>query len=100
MVTVLVIDILRESQPLTVELVELGPGKELQDASDRNETLVVAASPLQLRAVYNLGDESTWVPSRVEVLKLKSNTAAWMRPGTYHLKNLLQTSCSFVTVKW
>jgi hypothetical protein len=99
-VAVLFVNVLQEKQPLTVDKVVLGPGKEMEDASERNDTLLIAMSSVRLREVHNLADESRWVPSKTKILRLNQNTATGMRPGTYHLKNLLRTTCSFVSFEW
>jgi hypothetical protein len=99
-VAMLLVNVMQEKQPLTVNKVVLGPGKEIEDASERNDTLLIAMSPVQLRELHNLADESTWAPTKPKILKLNPNAATWMPPGTYHLKNLLATTCSFVTLEW
>jgi quercetin dioxygenase-like cupin family protein len=90
----------RSQQDLTVQLTTLKPGGELQDASDRNETLLVPISAVRLRDIRNLGDESEWKPSAPDVVGLTSGQVRWIRAGVHHIKNLASSPSVFVTVEW
>ncbi len=87
-------------QPLTVLSNALAPGGEQQDASSRNETLVVAVSSVELRDTRNAGDESVWISSAPRIIGLRSGQVTWLRAGIHHLKNLLGTPSEFVTIEW
>jgi hypothetical protein len=94
----IVVDVKAASQPLTID--SLSVPSSLEDASDRNETLLVAVSPLQIRHTWNLGDESRWVPSKPDVLRMSQGEVRWIRPGIHHFKNLLRRPADFVLLEW
>ncbi len=96
----IVVNAKRAVPAITVNTETLSPGNELQDASDRNETLVVAISAVQLRDIRNLGDESAWIPSKPEVISMDSGNVRWIRPGIHHFRNLLRGASTFVTLEW
>jgi len=87
-------------QPLTVLSQTLSPGSEQDDASSRNETLIVAVTPVGLRDTWNIGDESSWIPSAPRIINLRPEQASWLPPGTHHLRNVLKAPSQFVTVEW
>jgi hypothetical protein len=87
-------------QPLTVRTTILDAWQELQDASSANDTLVVAISPLRLRDVWNLGDESEWKPSKPRLLALPAGAVVWIPSGMHHITNLLPRPAKLVTVEW
>jgi hypothetical protein len=87
-------------QELTVEKTVLAPNQKLQDASELNDTLLIAVTGVNLRDVRNLGDESHWKSSRPVFVRLRSGAVAWLKPGMHELKNVSSRSCEFVTVEW
>jgi hypothetical protein len=66
----IVIAVKRKLQDLTVQASELKAGGELQDASDRNQTLLIALSSLRVRDVQNLASESEWKPGPPRVVQM------------------------------
>jgi hypothetical protein len=68
----------------------------IEDASDRNATLLVAVSDSRFRDTWNLGDESKWIPSKPAVVVLDVGSVRWMRPGIHHFKNLGLTPARMV----
>ena len=72
----------------------------LEDASDRNATLLVATSASCFRDTRNLGDESEWVPGKPIIVAMKAGTVRWIRPGIHHFKNLGSTAAKLVSVEW
>ncbi len=96
----IVVAVKRRSQELTVHTTELKAGRELHDASDRNDTLLIPVSTVRLLDVRNLGDESEWKPSGPEVIRMLPGQVGWVRAGIHHFKNLLASPCAFVTVEW
>ncbi len=52
-----VVEILSARQPLTIEETTLAPNQRLEDASDRNSTLLLAIVPLRLSDVRDLANE-------------------------------------------
>ena len=99
-VQMLIIDLMSKHQALTIEKHTLAPGRELEDASERNETLVIAKSPVRLRETRDSRDDSKRVSGKAEVINLKPLTVSWLQPGTYAFTNLLTIPSSFVLVEW
>lgn len=94
----IVIDVKTACQPLTIHSHSVT--SSLEDASDRNETLLVAISPLQIRDTCNLGDESRWVPGKPDILRMSQGEIRWIGPGIHHFKNLLRHPAHFVLLEW
>src|SRR5664280_590839 len=88
------------AQPLTIRTTTLNTHQQLQDATDRNDTLLIAISPVRLRGVRNVADESEWKPNRPEFWALPTGGVRWVRSGMYRLTNLLPRAVQFVTVEW
>ena len=85
-------------QPLTITSLSLDT--ELEDASDSNETLLIAISACRLQDTRNTGDESEWIPSRPEIISLKAGHMRWLRAGTHHLENLGSDKSKLVEIEW
>jgi hypothetical protein len=63
-------------QELTVG--PFGLESSIEDASGRNATLLVAITDCRFRDTRNLGDESSWVPSKPSVVEMKAGTVKWV----------------------
>jgi hypothetical protein len=98
--TLVIVAIKTAEQQPTVEAVFLKGEQELKDASERNETLLIAVSPQVLQDITNTGDESEWVPSKPVTLRLRPCAVTWIKGGTHHLKNLASAEARFVTIEW
>jgi hypothetical protein len=72
----------------------------IEDASDRNATLLVAISDCRFRDVRNLGDESEWTPSKPEIVAMSVGNVKWIRPGIHHFKNLGLATAKLVSIEW
>ena len=72
----------------------------LEDASDRNATLLVAVSSSRFRDTRNLGDESEWLPSKPNVIVMKPGTVRWIRSGIHHFKNIGPSPVKIVSIEW
>ncbi|MHB1022637.1 MAG: hypothetical protein ACYC46_14220 [Acidobacteriaceae bacterium] len=72
----------------------------LEDASDRNATLLVAITDCRFRDIRNRGDESEWIPGRPDIVMMKSGEVRWIRPGIHHFKNLGPTTAKLVSIEW
>src|ERR1022692_3343727 len=94
----IIVEVKEASQELTIGLFDVTTS--LEDASDRNDTLLVAVSALQLRDTWNTGDESEWLPSKPNNIRMNPGDARWIRPGIHHLKNLGRRPAKFVLVEW
>ena len=72
----------------------------LEDASDRNATLLVAVTACRFRDTPNLSDESEWVPGKPIIVAMKVGTVRWIRPGMHHFKNLGSIAAKLVSIEW
>lgn len=72
----------------------------LEDASDRNATLLVAISSCRFRETKNLGNESDWIPSKPVTILMKAGSVKWIGPGIYHFKNLELTAAKLISIEW
>ncbi len=94
----IIVNVKNASQELTLHVFTVS--KALEDASDRNETLIVAVSPLQLRDIWNTADESQWRPSKPDVIRMSPGDVRWIRAGTHHFSNLQRMPAKFVFIEW
>jgi hypothetical protein len=60
----------------------------------------VAIADCRFRDTPNLGDESSWVPSKPNVVAMKAAGVKWIHPGVHHFKNLGRTPARLVAVEW
>jgi hypothetical protein len=72
----------------------------IEDASDRNATLLVAVSDCRFRDTRNLGDESEWIPSKPNIVTMSAGSVRWIRPGIHHFKNLGPIAAVLVSIEW
>jgi len=72
----------------------------IEDASDRNATLLVAVSGSRFRDTRNLGDESEWIPSKPDIIMMNAGRVRWIRPGIHHFKNLGPVPARLVSIEW
>ena len=75
-------------------------GRSIEDASDRNETLLVAITDCRFRDTRNLGDESSWLPSKPNVISMSAGSVKWTDPDIHHFENLSQTPARLVAIEW
>jgi hypothetical protein len=91
----------RATQPLTIELGELNPRQQLEDASDRNDTLIVALTPVTLRDVRDLSaEDENWKSAPASMIRVQAGQTAWLTPGMHRLRNLGATKARFITIEW
>ena len=89
------------TQNLTITKTNLDPNAQSEDASDRNDTLVIALSSLTLRDVRDLAEEGdSWKSSPPTTVSLSPGQTSWLKPGMHRLTNLSQTKASLVTIEW
>jgi len=93
-----VIDPRMPHQELTVSPFTLS--SSIEDASERNATLLVAISDCRFRDVRNLGDESEWTPSKPQIVAMSVGNVKWIRPGIHHFKNLGLATANLVSIEW
>jgi hypothetical protein len=96
-----IVNVRRARQAQTFDQVELDPGKAMEDASSRNETLLVALSPIRLRDIMNHSDEGE-PPSYGEPhsVALEAGKTAWLQPGMHQITNIGGSIAKFVTIEW
>ena len=95
------IEIIAASQALTIEKTALGGHKEMEDASDRNSTLLIAISPLQIRDTRNLAEEDgPWKSGPQKSIELHEGQFTWLQRGVHRLRNSGNSTICFVTVEW
>jgi hypothetical protein len=99
---VLLVKIGALQQSLTIETTQLKPKQMLEDASDRNITLIVALSPLTLRDVRNLEHDEgrPWRPALPRNLSLQYGKTAWLVHGMHRLTNQGHANARFLTIEW
>ena len=96
-----VVDVLRTSQPLTIAAEDLATGQKLEDASEKNETLLIALDTFQIRDERDLADEGEpWKPSHARFLHLHRGEAAWLKHGMHRLRNTGNTAARFISIEW
>ncbi len=95
------IEVLSASQPLTIGSTTLASHEQLEDASDRNPTLLVAVSSLRLNDVRHLAKEDEpWKSDHLPTIKLQKGQAVWLKRGIHRLHNDRETVARFVTIEW
>lgn len=96
------VEIKSAMQKLTVEPESLMPGNVLEDASARNDTLLVAISALKLRHIWNRKEDEgkPWKESKPEIMIMRPGDVRWVRSGVHTFENLLRTTVRFVTIEW
>lgn len=88
-------------QRLTISQEDLDPHQTLEDASDRNNTLVVALTPVMLHDVRDLSAEGEpWKSSAPRTISLMQGQSAWLAPGMHRVLNLRSTRARFITIEW
>jgi hypothetical protein len=96
-----IVNVKRAQQAQTFDHVELGLGKIMEDASDRNETLLVALNSLRLHDLIDRADEGE--PSnygKPHVIELGAGQTAWLQPGIHQIINVGGSMARFVTIEW
>jgi len=88
-------------QSLTISKTSLDPGGQSEDASDRNDTLVIALSSLTLRDVRDLGEsDGPWKSAPPTTISVTPGHFFWLKPGMHRLTNLGRTKAGFVSIEW
>jgi hypothetical protein len=100
-VSLVAVNIVTAAQALTFDSLEILPRKELEDGSDRNDTLLVALAPLKLREVRDLSDEDEpWKSGPPRMIELEKGQFTWLKPGVHRLRNTGNSAARFVTIEW
>ncbi len=96
-----IVNVKRARQAQTFDHVELGLGKIMEDASARNETLLVALDSLRLHDLIDQADEGE--PSnygKPQLIELRAGQTAWLQPGIHQIINIGGSMAGFVTIEW
>ena len=72
----------------------------IENASDRNATLLVAVTDARFSDTRNLGDESEWIPSKPNIIVMNYGSVRWIRPGIHHFKNFGPITARLVSIEW
>jgi hypothetical protein len=78
----------------------LEPGQSLQEASNRNDTLLVAVRPLQLDHEMIPRNASQQAVSNPARLALGAGGVAWLPEGRHRLSNLGDQAARFITIEF
>ncbi len=96
-----VVDVFKTAQPLTITIEDLAVRQDLEDASARNQTLLIALASFQIRDERDLADEGEpWKPSRAKLLQLHQGEAVWLKHGMHLLHNTGNADARFITIEW
>jgi hypothetical protein len=87
-------------QQLTIERTKLDREQILEDASDRNLTLVLALDRVSLQDERSKGGEDEpWVKGDSHRIELDAGQTGWMSPGIHHVKNIGADSAEFLMIE-
>jgi hypothetical protein len=100
-IPLVLVEVVFARQPLTIEAAILAPNQELEDASERNATLLVAIAPLRLRDVRDLaGEGDPWKSGPQRKIELQKGETAWLKEGMYRIHNVGNSVARFITIEW
>ena len=99
-VHLVVVNVRAASQPLTIQPTKLGGRETLEDASDRNRTLLIAISPLRLSDRIERDDLGGPHWGQLRTIDLNPGETVWLCPGIHRLRNENKQLIAFTTVEW
>jgi hypothetical protein len=100
-ISLVLVEVVSAQQPLTIEAKTLAPGEGLEDASDRNSTLLIAIAPLRLRDVRNLAEEGEpWKTSPQRTIELQKGHTTWLKEGMHRVRNMGNSAARFIMIEW
>ncbi len=100
-VPLVLVEVITARQPLTIQATTLVSNQELEDASDRNSTLLVAIEPLRLRDVSGLAEEGEpWKAGPQRKIELQKGETVWLKQGMHRVRNAGNSVARFVTIEW
>jgi hypothetical protein len=95
------VEVVASSQALTVSSETLVADQEFEDASSRNQTLVIALDNLQIKDKQNLAPEGEpWKSTKARVIQLQRGETAWLNQGMHRVRNAGSTVARFITIEW
>ena len=96
-----IVNVANITQPLTFAKIALTPGKEQIDASERNNTLLIALSPIKLQDRIDEGkDEEHAQWGSPQPIDLQRGQFVWIKPGMHQLRNRGDATANFITIEW
>jgi hypothetical protein len=100
-IPLVLVEVISARQPLTVQTATLASNQELEDASERNSTLLVAIAPLRLRDMNNLAEEGeSWKSGPPRTIELQKGETAWLTEGMHRMRNVGNSVARFITIEW
>jgi hypothetical protein len=100
-IPLVLVEVVFARQPLTIEAATLAPNQELEDASERNSTLLVAIAPLRLRDVRDLAEEGEpWKSGPQRKIELQKGETAWLKEGMHRMRNVGNSVARFIMIEW
>lgn len=75
-------------------------GQDVEDASERDATLLVAISAVRFRDTRNLGDESEWIPSKPRVITMGPASITRLPAGIHRFHQLSRKRANVVAIEW
>lgn len=95
------VEVVTSFQALTITSTSLAAHQDLEDASDRNQTLVVALDNLEIRDEQSLAAEGEpWKPSEIKIIRLQRGETGWLDHGKHRVRNAGSTVARFITIEW
>jgi hypothetical protein len=95
------VEVVASSQALTITSQSLAAHQELEDASDRNQTLIIALDSLEISDEQNLAAEGEpWKPGEIRVIRLQRGGTGWLKHGMHRVRNAGSTVVRFITIEW
>ena len=99
--SLVLIKVVSAPQNLTFEETSLAVQQILEDASDRNRTLIIATAPLKLTYVIDqAGEGEPWKSGPKIMIDLKKGGFVWLAPGIHRLRNAGSSTADFVIAEW
>lgn len=96
------VHVLPHKQTLTILNNTLEVNQELEDASGRNQTLMIALNTLQFRDETNLAaaEDEPWKSSHPRTISLQRGGTAWLKKGKHRVRNTGAATARFITIEW
>ncbi len=84
----------------TLSQATLQPGDALREISERDDTLLVALRPLDLKHEVNAGQREEWAPSASTLIHLDTGEVEWLQKGKHHLTNESNKPARFISIEF
>jgi hypothetical protein len=84
----------------TLAQATLQPREAMRETTERDDTLLVAIRPLQLKHEVNTGKQWEWVPAPSTNISLAAGDVEWLEKGKHHLTNEGAKPARFISVEF